>query len=155
MKPAAKLGIATLLVAMAAGAAHKSTSKAEKPVESAIDGPAMFVNGSTAQEWFEACQAEKQENERLQSALKAEKAKALGWYKQSSQYKAKTTAQQVSGHWETRCNGNSCQRVWVVDKPAKEQSKPVAKSTQEASLSADNGTRSFRPMGKLRARFGR
>jgi len=89
----------------------------------------MFVNGSTAQEWFEACQKERQENERLQSALKAEKATSLAWYKLSPQYAKKIAAKQVSGHYERRCNGDSCTLVWVADKPAA-PAKAAAKSTK-------------------------
>lgn len=60
-------------------------------------------------------------------SLREEMAKLKTWAKATEGYlnehvaksKPKSTPVQVqtvrSGHWETRCNGRTCQRVWVTD----------------------------------------
>jgi hypothetical protein len=124
MKPAAKIGCSVLLLVLIVGAANRK----EKQPDSPTAKPSVTVNGGTAQEWFEESIKLREVNGQLTKELQSEKAKALGWYKQSPQYKQTLKAKQASatGHWETRCNGNSCQRVWV-EGPS-EQKGPVKQS---------------------------
>lgn len=35
----------------------------------------------------------------------------------------------ATGHYETRCNGNSCQRVWVPDAPTVASPGPIKRAT--------------------------
>lgn len=82
MNAAAKLGGVIILSALAAGAAHKSTSKPESKAKPVVHtaAPASSVDSHE----IESLLAEIRQ---LKAELKAAKANALGWYKQSPQYK--------------------------------------------------------------------